>query len=86
MTREEAKNWFRTDVDSYGKPKAIMHKIDKIYDDFEKEQTLKSLYEELKQIYLKHDKINDKEIKSYINYRLNCLKNEAKSHRIDKDI
>ena len=35
MTREEAKQMFRDDLDSYGKPKAIMKKIDKIYDDFE---------------------------------------------------
>jgi len=35
MTREEAKKWFKEDVDSYGKPKAIMSKIDKIYDDFD---------------------------------------------------
>ena len=26
---------FRDDVDAYGKPKAIMHKLDKIYDEFE---------------------------------------------------
>jgi DNA recombination-dependent growth factor C len=26
---------FRKDIDSYGKPKKIMSKIDKIYDDFE---------------------------------------------------
>ncbi len=36
MTREEAKELFRKDVDSYGKPKAIMSKINKIYDDFDK--------------------------------------------------
>ena len=36
MKREEAKNMFRNDKDAYGKPKAIMHKIDQIYDDFEK--------------------------------------------------
>ena len=39
MTREEAKKLFRNDKDSYGKPKAIMHKIDRIYDDFEKKLT-----------------------------------------------
>ena len=32
MNREEAKNLFRNDVDSYGKPKAIMTKIDLIFD------------------------------------------------------
>ena len=37
MTREEAKQMFRDDKDSYGKPRAIMSKIDKIYDDFEAE-------------------------------------------------
>jgi hypothetical protein len=36
MTREDAKKWFRTDIDSYGKPKSIMNKINKIYDDMEK--------------------------------------------------
>lgn len=38
MKREEAKNLFRMDKDSYGKPKGIMGKIDSIYDDFESEQ------------------------------------------------
>jgi len=37
MTREEAKQLFREDKDAYGKPKAIMTKIDKIYDEFESE-------------------------------------------------
>jgi len=37
MTREEAKAMFRNDVDAYGKPKGIMKKIDKIFDDFEAE-------------------------------------------------
>jgi len=35
MNREQAKDLFRFDRDAYGKPKRIMHKIDKIYDDFE---------------------------------------------------
>ena len=35
MTREEAKELFRQDKDTYGKPRKIMTKIDKIYDDFE---------------------------------------------------
>ena len=35
MTREEAKNLFRNDKDSYGKPKSIMKKIDQIYDEFD---------------------------------------------------
>lgn len=35
MTREEAKELFRDDVDSYGKPKKIMTKIDNIHDYFE---------------------------------------------------
>ena len=37
MKREEAKKLFREDRDSYGKPKAIMHKLDQIYNEFEKE-------------------------------------------------
>ena len=37
MKRDEAKEMFRKDKDAYGKPKAIMHKIDLIYDEFEKE-------------------------------------------------
>lgn len=40
MTREEAKEMFRSDKDSYGKPKAVMHKIDKIYDEFEAMQSV----------------------------------------------
>ena len=36
MTREDAKKLFREDRDSYGKPRAIMHKIDLIFDEFEK--------------------------------------------------
>jgi len=32
MNREQAKDLFRNDVDSYGKPKAIMSKIDLIFD------------------------------------------------------
>ena len=39
MKREEAKDLFRKDKDSYGKPKAIMSKIDKIYDDFDAQET-----------------------------------------------
>jgi hypothetical protein len=35
MTREEAKDLFRKDKDAYGKPKAVMSKINAIYDDFE---------------------------------------------------
>lgn len=41
MTREEAKDLFRKDVDAYGKPKKIMTKIDMIFDDFEKEKAMK---------------------------------------------
>ena len=37
MTKEEAKILFRNDKDSYGKPKAVMSKIDKIFDEFKKE-------------------------------------------------
>ena len=45
MTREEAKELFRNDRDSYGKPRKIMTKIDMIFDDFEKEiQQLKEKY------------------------------------------
>ena len=36
MNREEAKKMFREDRDAYGKPKAIMHKLDQIFDEFEK--------------------------------------------------
>jgi hypothetical protein len=36
MTREEAKDLFRTDLNSYGCPKKIMSKIDMIFDSFEK--------------------------------------------------
>jgi len=32
IKREDAKTMFRDDVDSYGKPKRIMTKLDKIYD------------------------------------------------------
>jgi hypothetical protein len=38
MKREDAKNLFRKDKDSYGKPKGVMGKIDLIYDDFEFQQ------------------------------------------------
>jgi len=38
MKREEAKDLFRKDKDAYGKPKSIMHKVDKIFDDFEIEK------------------------------------------------
>lgn len=38
MTRETAKKMFKDDVDSYGKPKKIMSKLDMIFDDFEKEK------------------------------------------------
>lgn len=38
MNRTEAKDLFRNDKDSYGKPKGIMKKIDKIFDDFESEK------------------------------------------------
>jgi hypothetical protein len=37
MNREQAKQMFRDDKDAYGKPKAVMSKIDKIYDEFEQE-------------------------------------------------
>ena len=37
MTREEAKQMFRDDKNSYGAYKAVMSKINKIYDDFENE-------------------------------------------------
>ena len=35
MTREEAKELIRNDKDSFGKPRAIMTKLDKIYDSLE---------------------------------------------------
>ena len=40
MRKEEAKELFRNDKDSYGKPKAVMSKIDKIFDEFEKESRI----------------------------------------------
>lgn len=40
MTREEAKELFRSNKDAYGKPKHIMKNIDKIYDDVEKEEPI----------------------------------------------
>lgn len=33
MDRKTAKQMFRDDKDSYGKPRAVMTKIDKIFDD-----------------------------------------------------
>ena len=39
MTREEAKDLFRLDRNSYGGVRAPIAKIDKIFDDFEKEDT-----------------------------------------------
>jgi len=35
ISREEAKQMFRDDKDAYGKPRAIMSKIDIIYDSLE---------------------------------------------------
>lgn len=35
MTREEAKELFRSDIDAYGKPRKVMGKINDIYDEFE---------------------------------------------------
>jgi hypothetical protein len=35
MNREEAKQLFKSDKDSYGKPKAVVTKINKIFDDFD---------------------------------------------------
>lgn len=35
MTREEAKELFRKDVDSYNCPRKVIHKLDQIYDSFE---------------------------------------------------
>jgi len=37
MDREQAKELFRGDKDSYGKPKQIMAKLDIIFDDFDAE-------------------------------------------------
>jgi len=39
MTREEAKQMFRKDKNGYGCYKAVLTKIDKVYDDFEKNYT-----------------------------------------------
>jgi hypothetical protein len=53
MNREEAKELFRNDKDAYGKPRSIMHKIDQIFDDFEKEcsmvNTIKRMFENSKE-------------------------------------
>lgn len=38
MNREKAKQMFKDDKDAYGKPRAIMAKIDKIFDEFEGEK------------------------------------------------
>ena len=35
MTRELVKIWFKSDVDSYGKPKRLMSKLDMIFDELE---------------------------------------------------
>ena len=42
MNRETAKDLFRKDRDSYGKPKGVMRKIDQIFNEFEKSKTCKS--------------------------------------------
>lgn len=42
MTREDAKNLFRNDKDSYGKYKAVMTKLDKIFDYFEEREKISS--------------------------------------------
>lgn len=44
ITRDGAKDLFRKDVDSYGKPKKIMTKIDMIYDSFEKQENFLVFY------------------------------------------
>lgn len=59
MTREEAKNLFRNDKDSYGKPKAVMSKIDQIYDDFEKEMENRFTIEEIKKYVTSRDSFGD---------------------------
>ena len=40
MNREEAKALFRKNKDAYGKPKGVMGKIDKIFDEWEAEEKL----------------------------------------------
>jgi len=45
MTRDEAKELFRKDKDSYGKPKGVMGKIDQIYDEFEERELTKTSME-----------------------------------------
>ena len=57
MTRKDAKELFKSDVDSYGRPRHIMKNIDMIYDEFDKEMiSLKNLL-----------------LKSNINYKHNTL-------------
>lgn len=55
MTREEAKQMFREDKDAYGKPRAIMTKIDKIFDEMEEKFTI----EEIKNYLIKSDSFGD---------------------------
>lgn len=50
MNREEAKKLFRDDKDAYGKPRGIMGKLNKIFDEFEQE---KLNWEKEKEILLK---------------------------------
>jgi len=38
MDRKQAKALFRDDTDAYGKPKAVMTKLNKIFDEFEEEK------------------------------------------------
>lgn len=68
MKREEAKELFRNDKDAYGKPKAIMTKIDKIYDEFESS---------IKMISVK-DRLPELKDKNY----LVTVKNKNKEHGI----
>lgn len=50
MNKEEAKQLFRDDKDAYGKPRGVMGKLNKIFDEFEQE---KLNWEKEKEILLK---------------------------------
>jgi hypothetical protein len=56
MNRDEAKEMFRKDKDAFGKPRGVMKKIDKIFDEFEIE------IEKLKEQINKYKKITNKQI------------------------
>lgn len=76
ISREQAKELFRNDRDAYGKPRAIMSKIDKIYDSIEEHNNEKlDEFEKIATEYLKikcmynveeHNKVIINELKNWI--------------------